>query len=195
MNKGDYLPALLRSRKTVFSFTDLALLWSGPVTNAVRVRVNYYVNHGELIHLYRGVYAKDKNYSRFELATKIYIPAYVSFESVLAKAGIIFQFYGQIFAASYLTRAVTIDNQVYSYRKIKNSVLTNPMGIENKESSSIASPERALLDTMYLNTNYHFDNLAPVNWDKIFEILPMYKNKRMEKSTKKLYEAMQDEDN
>lgn len=189
MNKGSYFPALLRSQKTVLSFTDIALLWSGPITSAVRVRVNYYVKHGGLLHLCRGLYAKDKNYNRFELATKIYIPSYVSFESVLAKAGIIFQYYGQIFVASYLTRGISVDGQDYSFRKIKNSVLTNPMGIEHKENCSIASLERALLDTMYLNANYHFDNLAPVNWDKTFEILSYYKNKRLEKSIKKLHKA------
>ncbi|MDO8527633.1 MAG: type IV toxin-antitoxin system AbiEi family antitoxin domain-containing protein [Deltaproteobacteria bacterium] len=188
MDKGSYIPALLRSQKTVFSFKDIALLWNSPTTNAARVRVNYYVKKGELVHLRKGLYAKDENYNRLELATKICIPSYVSFETVLAKAGIIFQVYGQIFVASYLTREVGVGGQTYSFRKIKNIVLTHPMGMENRENCSIANMERALLDTMYLNTDYHFDNLGPINWDKAFEILAIYKNKRMEKSLKKLHE-------
>lgn len=186
MDKGAYIPALLRSSKTVFSCTDIALLWNSPTTNAARVRINYYVNKGELIHLRKGLYAKDKHYHRLELATKIYVPSYVSFETVLAKAGVIFQLYGQIFIASYLTREISVDGQSYAFRKIKNVVLTDPMGIENKENRSIATVERALLDTMYLNPHYHFDHLAPIDWDKAFAILPIYQNKSMEQRLKNL---------
>lgn len=187
MEKGEFLSTLLRSSKTVFSLTDMALLWESSVTNAVRVRVNYYVRTGELVHLHKGLYAKDKNYNPLELATKIYLPSYVSFETVLAKAGIIFQFYNEIFAASYLTRQVTVDGRLYTFRKIKDVVLTNPLGLENQDHCSIASPERALLDTMYLNQHYHFDNLAPIQWDKVFQILPIYKNKSMENRIQKLH--------
>jgi len=180
MEKGDYISVILRSKKTVFSFKDIVLLW-GDSGNAARVRINYYVKTGDLYRIRRGFYAKDKNYDKLELATKIYTPAYISFETALAKAGIIFQFYGQIFVASYLTREIIADGQKYSYKKIKDSILTNSVGIENKNNYSIASPERAFLDTVYLNKNYHFDNLSGLNWDKVFEILPIYRNKRMEK--------------
>lgn len=187
MEKGAYLPALLRSSKTVFSLTDIALLWSSPTTPAARVRMSYYVRNGELIHLRKGLYVKDKNYNRLELATRIYLPSYVSFETVLAQAGVVFQFYRPIFAASYLTREICVDGQTYSFRKIKDDVLTHPMGIENKGHCSIASMERAFLDVMYIHTDYHFDNLSPVNWDMVFAILPIYQNKRMEKSVNKLH--------
>lgn len=186
MDKGDYISPLLRSNKTVFSFRDIALLWRSPTTNAARVRINYYVKNGELVHLRKGLYAKDVHYDRLELAAKIYIPSYVSFETVLAKAGVVFQFYEQIFAASYLTREVSVDTQTYAFRKIKNFVLTNPMGIENKKNCSIAGIERAFLDTVYINVDYHFDNLSPVNWDRVFNVLPIYKNKTMEKRVQKI---------
>jgi len=41
--------------------------------------------------LRRGLYAKDNSYDKNELATKIYIPSYISFETVLRNAGAIFQ--------------------------------------------------------------------------------------------------------
>jgi hypothetical protein len=53
------------------------------------------------------------------------------------------------------------------------------MGIENKGECSIATKERAFLDTIYINKDYHFDNLSPIDWDKVFQMLPMYGNKRM----------------
>lgn len=187
MGKGGHLSVLLRSTKTVFSFKDIALLWHTAGTNAARVRVNYYVQRGELVPLRRGLYAKDENYNRLELATKIFIPSYVSFETILSQAGIIFQFYGQISVASYLTRDVTIEHQTYAFKKIKPLVLTHPGGVENKDPCSLATRERAFLDTIYLNKNYHFDNLKPLDWKKVFELLPIYKNKRMENSVKTLY--------
>jgi predicted transcriptional regulator of viral defense system len=183
MEKGNYISTLLRSKKTVFSFKDIALLW-GDSGAAARVRVNYYKKNGELYRIRQGLYAKDKNYNRFELAVKIYTPSYISFETVLGKAGVTFQHYGQIFIASYLTREIKADGQTYSYKKIKDSVLTNNIGIEHKENYFIASPERAFLDVLYLNKNYHFDDLSGLDWDKVFEILPIYSNKRMEREVK-----------
>lgn len=186
-NKGRYHSAILRSHQTVFSFKDIALLWRAPGTNTTRVRINYYVRTGQLYPLRRGLYAKDKNYDRLELATKIFIPSYVSFETVLAQSGIIFQLYSTIFVASYLTRDILVDGQPYSFKKIKDSILTNALGIENKDNKAIATKERAFLDTIYLNKNYHFDNLASLDWNRVFEILPIYKNKRMEKTVSRYY--------
>jgi len=188
MKKGDYISTILRSNKTVFSSKDIALLWRCSITNADRVRINYYIKKGDLYHIRKGFYAKDKNYDKFELATKIYTPSYISLETVLAKAGVIFQFYGQIFVVSYLTREIIADNQSYSYRKIKDSILTNDAGIENKNNYSIATPERAFLDIVYLNKDYHFDNFSGLNWEKVFEILPIYgNNKRMGKKIKEYH--------
>ncbi|MCX6706513.1 MAG: hypothetical protein NTV24_05470, partial [Candidatus Woesebacteria bacterium] len=68
------------------------------------------------------------------------------------------------------------------------NILTNNTGVENKESCWIATPERALLDTVYLNKDYHFDNLSLLNWDSIFAILPMYDNKRMIKKINEYYQ-------
>ncbi|MBU2635310.1 hypothetical protein KJ841_02455 [Patescibacteria group bacterium] len=184
MKKGDYISAILRSKSTVFSFKDISLLW-GDSGNAARVRISYYIKNKDLYRIRQGFYAKDRNYDRLELATKIYTPSYVSFETVLAKAGIIFQLYSQIFIASYLTREIIADNQKYSYRKIKDSVLTNNLGIEQKDNYSIATAERAFLDVVYSNKNYHFDNLSNIDWNKVYEVLPIYNNKQMEKKVKK----------
>lgn len=188
--KGEYLDILLRSPKTIFSTKDVALLWGEERENTVSARLNKYVRNGKLIGVRRGLYAKDKNYDKFELATKIYTPSYISFETVLAKTGVIFQFYGQIFVASYVTREITADAQTYSYRRIKDSILTNPAGVETKDNYHIASPERAFLDIVYSNKGYHFDNLSPLNWEKVFEILPIYKNKSMEKRVKKYHKSI-----
>ncbi len=194
MEKGDYISTILRSKQTVLSAKDIMLLWGEANSDAARVRISYYAKSGDLYRIRRGFYAKDKDYNKFELATKIFTPSYVSFETVLGQAGITFQHYNQIFITSYTKREIIADGQTYSYKRIKDAILTNPAGIENKNNYSIATPERAFLDVVYLNTDYHFDNLGPLNWDKVFEILPIYGgNKRMKKMVKKYREALNTE--
>ena len=135
-------------------------------------RLHYYVKKGELYALRHGLYAKDKQYDRLELATKIYTPAYVSFETVLAQAGIIFQHYDAIFVASYKTKELEVDGQKYNFRKLQDGILTNTAGIENRGTYYIASKERAFLDMVYLHSAYHFDNLEPLDEKKVFTLLP-----------------------
>ncbi|KKQ35165.1 MAG: hypothetical protein US50_C0023G0007 [Candidatus Nomurabacteria bacterium GW2011_GWB1_37_5] len=188
LKKGQYLEVLLRSSRTVFSTKDAALLWGEEKERTITSRLNKYVKAGKLVRVRRGIYAKDNNYDRFEVATRIYTPSYISFETVLTEAGINFQFYKKITAASYQTREIIVDGQTYSYKKIKNIVLTNPAGVIHKGETSVASPERAFLDTIYIHKDYHFDNLGSLNWDKVFEILPIYKNNRMAKKVNEFFE-------
>lgn len=178
---------ILRSKSSVLSFKEIQLMSAERNPNLLRRRLSYYIKQGELYHIRRGLYSKDKNYDRLELATKIYTPAYVSFETVLAQAGIIFQYYVTIFAATYQAKDIICDGQQYSFKKIKNTILTNTLGIENKGSYFIASKERAFLDILYLNKDYHFDNIAPLDFKKIFEILPIYNNQRMIKIVNKYF--------
>lgn len=179
MHKGQYISTILRASQTVFSFKDITMLWRDTKIDTATARVNYFVKSGQLYNIRRGLYAKDKNYNKFELATRIFTPSYISFETVLAASGIIFQYYGQIFVASYLSRDINCDNQSYNFKKIKNLVLTNHAGIENKQNYWIATKERAFLDRVYLSPNYYFDNLSALNWEKVFQLLPIYDNKRM----------------
>lgn len=186
--KGQYVEILLRSPKTIFSVKDVALLWGEEAENAVRVRLNNYVKTAKLIRVYRGIYAKDKNYNRFELATRIYTPSYISFETVLTRTGINFQFYGNIFVASYVTRDIQAGDQKISFIRMKDYVLSNTAGIEHTNGIATATKERAFLDRIYVSKDYHFDNLNALDWDKVLGILPMYNNKRMEKRVKQYFE-------
>ncbi|MBI2634405.1 hypothetical protein HYW82_01890 [Candidatus Peregrinibacteria bacterium] len=179
---------ILRSTKTVFTFKDISLIWGNSDRKTAIDGVNYYIKTGELYRIRRGIYSKDKNYDRLELATRIFTPSYVSFETVLTRSGINFQFYSRITVASYQTREIVVDGQTYSYKKIKDFVLTNPAGVEHKNETSVADPERAFLDTIYIHKDYHFDNLGSLNWDKVFEMLPIYKNRRMAKKVNEFFE-------
>lgn len=186
--KGDYLDILLRSPQTVFSSKDAALLWTESRIGRAAMRMGKYAKAGKLVRIKRGIYAKDKNYDRFELATRIYTPSYISFETVLARAGISFQFYGNIFVASYVTREIKADDQRISFIKMKNYVLSDATGIDHPNGVATATKERAFLDRVYVSKDYHFDNLNVLDWDKVFQILPIYNNKKMEKTVKKYFD-------
>lgn len=181
---------ILRADQTVFSFKELLLRHKDLSSETLKSTLHYHVKKGDLYHIRRGLYAKDSNYNRLELATKILSPSYISFESVLSTAGIIFQYYTQIFVATYQSREIVCDEQVYVFRTIKSTILTNSLGVEILEDYSIASPERAFLDVVYLNKNYYFDNLEPLRWDKVHEILPVYgENESMKKRVSMYYES------
>lgn len=191
-SKGQYIEILLRSAKTVFSTKDIALLWGEQGAAKVRVRLSDYVKNGKLIRVRHGIYAKDNNYDRFELATRIYTPSYISFETVLTRAGINFQYYGNIFVASYVTREVDADGQKISFVRMKDYVLSNTAGIEQKNDVYFATKERAFLDRIYVSKDYHFDHLDVLDWDKVFEIVPIYRNKRMEKKVEIYFKDFKD---
>ncbi len=175
----DYISTLLRSNNTVFTFKELSLIWNETDVKLTKKRVYRYTKTGKLYPIRKGIYAKDKNYDKLELANKIFTPAYISLETVLSRGGIVFQHYDQIFVVSYLSREISCDDQTYVFRRMKDVILTNSLNIEKKGNSYIASKERAFLDTIYLNKNYHFDNLSSINWDTCVEMLPIYDNKAM----------------
>ena len=188
--KKNLLKDLLRTDQTVFSFKELLIKLKPTNLENFKSQLSYYVKQGDLYHIRRGLYAKDGNYNRLELATKIFKPSYISFETVLRSAGITFQYYSQIFIASYQSREIICDGQIYIFRTIKSLVLTNSLGIQIHDEYSIASPERAFLDVIYLNKNYHFDNLDPLYWNKVYEILPIYgDNKTMKKRVDNYYNS------
>lgn len=185
--KGEYVEVLLRSPKTIFSTKDVALLWGESNRSVVNERLKSYVQAHKLIRVHRGIYAKDHNYDRLELATRIYTPAYISFETVLTRTGVNFQYYGDIFVASYINREVIVQDQKIQFIRLKDYVLSDSAGIEHKHNYAIATPERAFLDRMYVSKEYHFDNLTMLDWDQVFAILPIYQNKRLQKKVEEYY--------
>jgi hypothetical protein len=188
----EVLLTLLRSKSTVFSFQEIHMMTSVP-PRLLKRRLNYYIKNGQLYSMRRGFYAKDNHYDRRELATKIFTPAYVSFETVLLEAGAIFQYYSTIFVATYQTREVMCDGQNYGFKKLKDTLLVTPDGVKNRGAYFMATPERAYLDLLYLHKDYYIDNLSALDFEKVFSLLSVYNNKRMEKVVQRHYKKFQDE--
>lgn len=179
---------MFQSTKTVLTIKDLALLWRETDANNLKAKAAYYVKRGVLIRLTRGVFAKSKEYDPKELATSLYAPSYVSFETVLREAGVIFQHYDTIFVAGPWSRVNTVDHYTIRSRRLKDEILFNPTGITMGNTYSIATLERAFLDMIYLFPRYYFDNLRPIDWEKCFELVGVYNNKQMVKRLTKYQE-------
>ena len=97
----------------------------------------------------------------------------------------IFQHYDRIFVAGPRSSTKKIDGRAIVFRKLKDEVLHGPAGIKNENNYSIATPERAFLDMIYLFPNYYFDNLKPIDWEKCFELAKIYDNQQLIKRLKK----------
>ena len=176
---------LYKSTKTIVTSKDLALIWGENEPENLNAKTAYYAKQGALTRLTRGIFAKDKNYNPKELAVSIYSPSYISFETVLREAGIIFQHYDTIFGAAKWPRTIKIDKRTFTFRKLKDAVLYNSAGVINNDNYSIATPERAFLDMIYLFPDYYFDNLSPINWQKCSELARIYGNKQLIKRLNK----------
>ncbi|PIR93521.1 hypothetical protein COT99_00275 [Candidatus Falkowbacteria bacterium CG10_big_fil_rev_8_21_14_0_10_43_10] len=176
---------LYQSPKTILSSKDLALIWEINDEQSLYAKTAYYVKQEVLVRLTRGVFAKNKDFNPKELATSIYTPSYISFETVLREAGVIFQHYEAIFVATKWTKTMTIDKSTITFRKLKDTVLFNSTGIVSKDNYSIATPERAFLDMIYLFPNYYFDNLKSIDWEKCGELVKIYNNKSLAKRLNK----------
>lgn len=178
--------------QTVFSTKEIGLLFANVSYENVKARLNYYVKTDRLLNPSRGLYTK-KDFNKYELATKIYTPSYISLETVLAEAGVVFQTYDTIQVISYVDRGVNLETGIkIKYKRIAEKVLSEKMGVFEKDNYFIASLERAFLDAIYLYRDYHFDNLSPVNWERVYEIAPVYKSKILLKRLDSYYKLTKD---
>lgn len=182
----DFIFEIYKDKRTVFSIQEIAMLVSEPDFNRLKQRINYYVKNRKLRNIRRGIYVKD-NYSSEELACKIFTPAYISLEYVLQKAGIIFQYSEKITVVSYLTRTIEIDGHILKFRKVKNEILHNTAGIKmDNPGIACAVPERALLDILYLNREFHFDTIHNLNRETVQSLLPVYGSAQMDHRVRNL---------
>lgn len=179
MSTDNLIAKLYASPKTILTTKDIALIWEEANTVNLLSKIKYYAKQGSLIRLTRGVFAKDKNYNPKELATSLYTPSYLSFETVLREAGIIFQHHDAVFVAGPYPITKKIDNHLITFRKLKNSILYNGLGVKQENNYDVATPERAFLDTIYLSPKFYFDNLHSINWEKCNEIVKIYNNKQL----------------
>ena len=181
----NYISKLIQSKKTVFTYQDLGILLWIKSRNTIKSLLARYVDNWLLRNIYAWIYVLP-NYNEYELATKIKKNSYISFETVLKPAWVIFQdYWNKIFLASDKTWEKISDWLNFEYRKLRYDILYNQLWIEHNWQYAIATPERALCDRLYISKNYFFDNIEHLNFVKLREIAQIY-NKRVFLSVNKM---------
>ena len=183
----DIILAIYTDSRTVFRLKDIAMLAGETNFQSLNKKLNYHVKTGKLHNPRKGMYTKP-NFNPEEMACTVYTPSYISLDYVLQKAGVLFQYDSRITSVGNLSRIIKIENQTYVFRKIKSSLLINTAGILQNNQVNIATAERAFLDMIYLNANYYFDNLNPLNKQLIYKLLPVYQSDIMKKRISKLFD-------
>ena len=172
---------LLLTKQTIYTIKDLAYLWNIPNENALKRKIYYYSSTGKLIRLRRGIFTvNNQEINNLELANKLISPSYVTFETVLYKEGINFQYDSRIYSATNTNSEESIGANTFIYRKLPLDVVFNRNGINEQSGIFIATAERAIVDTIYyFKGNFHFDNLDSVNLNKCVELSKLYNDKAL----------------
>lgn len=172
-----------KSKNTVFSVNELSQFIEHSSESSLRVKISNYAKKWYIEKVYRWIYSlANIDINPFELANKIYSPSYISFFSALYHHWIIFQANPKeidlVYKKSQLVQLKDLDLTI-RLRFLKQDILLNTEWLIIKDWYTIASPERAFLDTIYLYKDIYFDNIDSLNTDKIKDLIPIYKKDKM----------------
>jgi len=158
--------------KLYFAYQDIAKILSISEDSA-RVLCSRYVKQKYLIRLKRNFYILKEKWDniiqsqKFELANILQVPSYISLMTALS----FYEYTTQVqqkFVESisfYRTFTKDIEGVVFNYSRIKRDYY---FGFSKKNNIFIASPEKAFIDSLYLNYlgKYNLD-LSSLNLEKI----------------------------
>ncbi|EKD99979.1 MAG: hypothetical protein ACD_22C00118G0002 [uncultured bacterium] len=147
----------LRSKiKTpVFSRIDVVKSFSKEPENQINTQLYRMKRRGDLIGIKRGYYAyPDAKIDEFVLANKLYVPSYVSLESVLNISGVTPDITSSVTSVTTITsRGFKTPLGSFSYGKISKNLFFGYTRVLDPQSGlyyDIASAEKALLDFVYI---------------------------------------------
>ena len=170
MNIANQILKNQAKNQTVFTTVEIKQLCNIYKPVELHSALIYATNKGYLYRITRGIYALNRDYSRVEFANKFRTPSYVSLYTVLNKNGVVFQPYSDITIVSNRSEVTEIDGQKYIFRKIKDAILLNSIGVLDVDGIYTAATERAICDKLYLDGDEYFDNLREINWEFMKEL-------------------------
>jgi len=134
--------------KDYFSSSDLQKIFKLPRASLL-VTISRLQKRGEIKRIIKGYYqVADKPINTQKIATQIYQPSYISFESALSRYGGISQVpYCLTLATTNKPKKIVLDKEDIEYRKIKQDLL---FGFNLIDGVYVATAEKALLDTLYM---------------------------------------------
>ena len=159
-------------KKLYFTYQDIAKILSISEDSA-RVLCSRYVKQKYLVRLKRNFYILKERWDniapnqRLELANILQVPSYISLMTALSFYEYTTQVQQKFIESISLYRTFTkdIEGVVFNYSRIKRDYY---FGFSKKNSIFIASPEKAFIDSLYLNYlgKYNLD-LSSLNLEKI----------------------------
>lgn len=146
----DLIKKIRKINKPFYTIADLEKITALP-RNSLYVALQRWVAGGILERVAQGIYLPMGGMISIEtIATQLYIPNYLSFESALSKHGILNLVPFTItFATTRKTRKYTIQGKQIEFRKISSELF---FGFDMRKGIYIASPEKAFLDQLYFVT-------------------------------------------
>lgn len=185
MTTLNLLNTLQQIDKPFFTFTDLVNIVEID-RPSLKVKLNRLTKKALLIRLSKGFYILPNKLDQLPVvANQLYYPSYLSFESALSQYGIINQSpYTITFASSRRSKKMILADKKVEYRQLTNKLF---IGFNKVGNLFIASPEKALLDQLYLvsrgRATLSFDevNLSSVNLKRLKDMAVTFP-----KSTQKL---------
>ncbi len=175
MKANELLKIIQNINKSFYTLNDFVKL-TGQSKNNVRVELNRLAKAGVVLRLRRNMYVPAGAKIDWELIAEQIAPeSYVSFESALSFYNIINQVpYELTMARLNKSRRVKLAGKDISFRRLKKE-LYGGFVVNNK--IKIATPEKALLDLIYLSvrgqTNFNFTelDLSVINKQEIKKLL------------------------
>lgn len=177
-----FIDILKKSEKLYFTIADLLAL-GNYAEDSLYVTLSRLVQRNELIRLTHGIYIVPDRYGEIErIANCCYFPSYLSFDTALAKYGVISQIpYTLMFATPLKTKKLQLGNYQIEYRKLKDELF---FGYNvDKNGLLIATPEKALFDLYYISSfgkmTFEFENTDTrrIDMDSVISMVQKYRKK------------------
>lgn len=161
MRITELIKSLDRLNKPFYSIADLEKITSLS-RKSLYVTLKRLVDRGILEKVGPGIYRLFTSKTSIEkIAASLYIPNYLSFESLLSRYGVLNLVpYTITFATTRKTKRITLLGRAIEYRQIKKDLF---WGYEIKGGIYTAKPEKAFLDLVYLASK----GVASVDLDEL----------------------------
>ena len=148
MSKVEIYKKLLKSKKQVYTISDLKKVLGLRKDNSIYQAIKRLKKEGLLEGLSNGVYhLTDTPSNDFLIANNLYSPSYISLESAL-------NYYGVLIQTPYIISSITTRRNKLIKQKEKEFIFFHLKGdyffdyIKEKDFL-IATPEKALIDTIF----------------------------------------------
>jgi hypothetical protein len=141
----------------LFTDDDLKLLFRDKKPSAIYNSLTYHLKKGNIERHKRGLYSLNeksgdrRGFSKFQLANKLMLHSFISFESALSHHGLIPEAVYEVTSAS-ISKNKIFENTLGRFSFAYSPVEPFYLGVEKDENSNakVATPLRALFDLIYV---------------------------------------------